>query len=102
MRWIGIAALGLVLAAAGTTSAEPRRLAIETPIEAFTAPPATASLPVSRVIYLERCIGGCLIHGGTKNDASTLTSTIPNPGNYSITEFENAASESGPAADAEW
>jgi hypothetical protein len=80
--------------------ASPKRLAVPTPVEAFTVPPASA--PVSRVIYLERCIGGCRITGGTVNDAKNLTSTIPNPGNYNLGEFENAQGQGGAQADAEW
>jgi hypothetical protein len=75
-----------------------RRLAIPTPVEAFSAPHAG----VSRTIYLERCRGGCLVTGGSINDAENMVSTIPNPGRYTLTEFENTTGETGAAADAEW
>jgi len=99
MRWLTF----LFVALAGTATAAPRRLVVPTPVEAFTPPrPAASGAPVSNVIYLERCIGGCLVHGGTVNDARTLTSTIPNPGIYTITEFANGLHQAGAAADAEW
>ncbi|MBA2539001.1 MAG: Ig-like domain-containing protein [Deltaproteobacteria bacterium] len=95
-------ALVLVAALGTFADARPapgRRLAIDTPVEAFL-PQFRAA--ISRVIYLERCEGGCRVNGGSVNDAKTLTSTIPSPGNYNITEFENAGGQSGAQADAEW
>ncbi|MCI0583267.1 MAG: hypothetical protein L0227_10330, partial [Chloroflexi bacterium] len=47
---------------------------------------------ISRIIYLNRCVGGCTITGGETNNAVTNESTIPmgNPGGvYNITEFSH-------------
>jgi len=87
-----------VVVGTSVVHAQPVRLAIDTPVSAFTLDRHA----ISRVIYLERCIGGCRVTGGSTNDARTLTSTIPSPGNYTITEFENALGAKGAAADAEW
>lgn len=89
---------GVVQADARDALGPPRRLAIDTPPEAFTHERAA----LSRVIYLERCIGGCRVTGGSSNDARTLTSSIPAPGAYTVTEFRNATGLSGPSANAEW
>ncbi|HEU0029818.1 MAG TPA: Ig-like domain-containing protein [Kofleriaceae bacterium] len=77
-----------------------RRIAVDTPVEAFTPSPTAAT--ISPTIYLERCKGGCVVNGGSLNDARTMTSTIPNPGQYNVSEFKNAAGQIGTAADAEW
>jgi hypothetical protein len=92
-------AVALVVALAGSAYADGVRLAIDTPPEAF-APRERAAL--SRVIYLERCVGGCRVTGGSSNDARTLTSSIPSPGTYTISEFENAEGKRGAVADDEW
>ena len=58
---------------------------------------------VSRVLYLERCVGGCTVRGGAINDARTMTSAIPQTGSMaSFPEFTNHLGETGAAADAEW
>ncbi|MBL0215997.1 MAG: hypothetical protein IPQ07_19215 [Myxococcales bacterium] len=59
---------------------------------------------VSKIIYLERCKGGCLITKGGLDDALTLHSTIPkgNATEFTLAEFENSAGQTGAAADAEW
>ncbi len=108
-------ALAATLAAASFASAETKttttnpdapatlggkRLAVETPVTAYT--PRVQGAGISPTLFLDRCAGGCNIHGGNINDARTLTSTIPNPGDYLVNEFENAAHQSGAAADAEW
>ena len=96
------AAGGIVMAAlASVASADGVRLAIDTPVEAYVTAPRLRHA-ISRVIYLERCVGGCRVTGGSSNDARTLTTTIPSPGNYTITEFPNADGQRGAAADAEW
>jgi hypothetical protein len=95
----------LVLAAVmapgmGAARAEPavgRRVVIVVP-RAPRAAPVTA---VSRVIYLERCRGGCAIHVGA-NDARTTTSMIPMKPAPVIGEFANALGQVGIAADDEW
>lgn len=81
--------------------------------------PATAHADepqVSPILYLNRCVGGCTIHSGV-DDARANSSSIPcpsgdatpgggcsspGPADFMIEEFENAAGESGSAADAEW
>jgi hypothetical protein len=66
-------------------------------------PAATAHIgTVSPIIYIERCRGGCVVHGGGADDAKTYTSSIPPPGDSTIGEFANAAGQTGAAADAEW
>ena len=94
LMWIGVLA-------GSSADAAPRRdrIAVETPSAAFVARPLA---DISRTIYLERCRGGCDIHGGSVNDAENLVSTIPNPGIYRLDEFHNAVGETGAAADAEW
>jgi hypothetical protein len=77
-----------------------RRTYVETPVEAFSTPTPHA---ISQTLYLERCKGGCTINKGTSNDARTNTSTIPTqPGAHSVTEYQNAAGQTGTAADTEW
>lgn len=90
--------LAVVAVLGGTAYADGVRLAIDTPVEAYSQNRAA----ISRVIYLERCIGGCQVTGGSSNDARSLTSTIPSPGSYTITEFANGMGAKGAAADAEW
>ncbi|MEO8702325.1 MAG: hypothetical protein ABI867_19930 [Kofleriaceae bacterium] len=98
-----LAVLVSVLVVTRIATAEPisgARIAIETPVEAFTTPSPVAG--ISRTIYLERCLGGCDVLGGTTNDAVNLVSTIPEPGQYRLTEFHNTTGETGASADAEW
>src|SRR5438132_11643514 len=62
-----------------------RRIAVDTPVEHFTR---RADASVSPLLYMERCKGGCTVHGSAgQNDAKTYTSSIPNPGTYVIGEF---------------
>jgi MYXO-CTERM domain-containing protein len=89
-----ILVLGALLVCAPASAG--RRLAIDTP-----APGLRAAPPRSRVIYLERCRGGCTIHQGA-NDARTNTSTIPSQALSTIGEFASAGGQTGAAADAEW
>jgi hypothetical protein len=69
-------------------------------------PQATAADPViSPYIYLNRCSGGCIIHGaapGQKDDARQNISFIATPGDHTVSEYKNAAGQIGTAADAEW
>lgn len=86
----------LVVAATTRVSAAPlRRLIVDAP-----APVATAA-KVSPVIYLERCRGGCRVTGGD-DDAAAFQSRLANSGIYTVSEFQNAAGQTGAAADAEW
>lgn len=89
---------GIAHADAPAKAARGVRLAVDTPVSAYTLERAG----LSNVIYLERCRGGCQLTGGSTNDARNLESTIPSPGSYTITEFENAVGAKGTAADAEW
>lgn len=57
---------------------------------------------VSPIIYLERCKGGCTIHGAGIDDAKSYTSSISADGDSAVGEYENAAGQTGAAADAEW
>ena len=75
------------------------RAVVETPVEAFTNPVVPQ---VSPYLYLNRCTGNCIVHGGTSNDARSQHSSIPPAGDYTVGEFTDAMGESGAAADAEW
>lgn len=85
---------------------------------ALLAPATAAAQEVSPVLFLNRCPGGCIVNGGP-DDARALSSSIPCTGGascggggcsctggaigtFTISEFENAAGETGTAADAEW
>jgi MYXO-CTERM domain-containing protein len=78
------------------------RVAVVTPTEAFT--PMTA--PVTPIIYVNRCVGGCPVMGGTVNDAQAHTATLIAPGPHVLTEFQNdqlcGSACTGAAADAQW
>ena len=50
---------------------------------------------VSRIIYLERCKGGCTIHGAGIDDAKSYTSSIAKPGDSPLGEYENGANMTG-------
>ena len=91
----------LVLVARGA-AAEPRRVTVDTPLDAFRSPAAGAPA----YLYLNRCTGGCAIIGpggpGGMNDASMNMTTIASTGNYTVGEYANAAGQTGAAADEEW
>lgn len=87
-----------VLLTWSASAAEPRRIAVETSPDAFTHPAAEPAL----VLFVNRCSGGCIITGGTVNDARNHVSSIPDPGSYVVEEYKNAAGLTGVAADAEW
>ncbi|MBX3156281.1 MAG: hypothetical protein KF773_09805 [Deltaproteobacteria bacterium] len=74
-----------------------RRVAVVTPVDQFVP-----HAQISKTLYVERCKGTCTIRGGGTNDARTNTSTIPQPGTYTVPEFTNSANQSGAAADVEW
>jgi hypothetical protein len=79
-----------------------RRIAIDTPVEAFTRSPARHA-GISHVLYLERCRGGCTVTKSNTNDAKAGLSTIPQSGGVkTITEFQSKDGLTGGAADAEW
>jgi hypothetical protein len=81
------------------SAAEPRRVAVDTPVEAFTAHPAAEP---ALVLFVNRCSGTCAITGGAMNDARSHLTSIPAPGSYIVEEYKNAAGLTGTAADAEW
>lgn len=58
---------------------------------------------VSKIIYLERCKGGCTVRKGA-DDARGYTSSIPDgtAAEYTIPEFKNSQGLTGAAADDEW
>lgn len=87
-------AVVLALLASSASAAPPGRITVIQP------PPVEAD--VSNVIYLERCRGGCRITSAGVNDAANNVSSIPPPGTYNLSEFENTAGQNGTAADAEW
>ena len=99
----------LVLASSPLVAADPTdRIPIGQGQRVFLDAPAlepatTAHVgAVSPIIYLERCRGGCIVHGGGADDAKAYTSSIPPPGDSAIGEFENGMGQTGAAADAEW
>jgi len=95
-----VLAVALVFGGAAAAEPAPRvRAVVETPAEAFT-PPVVPQ--VSPHLYLNRCTGGCSVHGGSTNDARTLQSSIPAPGDYTIGEFASETGATGAAADADW
>src|SRR3954468_12686561 len=77
------------------------------PLSAFTGPTGST---ISPYLYLNRCSGGCNVTAGEMNDARVNASSIPKmafncQGTYPtcmISEYENAAGQTGTAADAEW
>jgi len=93
-----VAATASAEPARGTITGGPRAVMIVPAPRLTTPPPA-----ISKTLYLERCKGDCVIHSnGSTSDARTNFSAIPNPGDYNVNEFENAAHVPGIAADAEW
>jgi hypothetical protein len=94
----------VLVAALPRASAEPRRLTVDTPVEAFRNPGAGAPA----YLYLNRCVGGCTIvgtggsGGAQMNDASMNMTTIASTGTYTVGEYQNGAGASGAAADEEW
>jgi hypothetical protein len=76
-----------------------------------------ADTQVSPWIYVNRCTGGCVVHGASNDDARTQTSTLPcndvvettggafcnSPGGtWTVSEFADSNGNTGSAADAEW
>ncbi|MGE0399532.1 MAG: hypothetical protein AB7T06_22650, partial [Kofleriaceae bacterium] len=72
-------------------------------VVAGTVAPAAAQVGnVSKIIYLERCSGGCTVTKGT-DDARAYTTSIPDdPGQYTLAEWKNSQGLVGQAADEEW
>ena len=87
-----LVSLGVSVAIAAPAIAEPIRDArsLPRPVKVLPAPPpgaAAAPTKTPKIIYLERCIGGCDIRRGATEDARTLTSTIPPSGVHRLSEF---------------
>lgn len=93
--------LGLVLALGATGVAGPG-------VRAVVEEPADSLAPFVRVsgespyIYLNRCVGGCVVTGGVDTDARNLDSSIPPSGQWLVHEFADENGDTGSAADAEW
>src|SRR5262245_17675319 len=93
---LGLATLlsgGLAFAeptSSGGTSSVPtagQRRVVVTPSEQFTPHAGTPS----RILYLNRCMGGCVVQHGPINDAKTGTSTIPmGAGPFNIGEYSES------------
>lgn len=100
----------VVFASSGAAVASPGvRAVVDTPTSAYTTkhPAAGVAVPaipqISPYLYLNRCTGGCTVHGSSTNDASSHRSSIPPAGGtFQISEFANDAGETGSAADDEW
>jgi hypothetical protein len=84
--------------APGTFIGERHVMAVTPPEQFNSSPP----FEVSNILYLNRCSGGCMVTGGTINDARQHIATYIAPGPHVVTEYKNNAGEIGTAADAEW
>lgn len=99
-------ALGVATSAAGAgprpfsagTRLGGSHVLVVTPSEGFSA----QATSVSKLIYLNRCAGGCMVTQSNRNDARNHLSTMIKPGTSILTEFASSAGEVGSAADAEW
>ncbi len=76
-----------------------RTVMVLSPPEEFKSSPAAE---VSNVIYMNRCTGGCMVTGGTLNDARNHVAAYIPAGQYQIDEYKNNAGDIGTAADEEW
>jgi hypothetical protein len=95
-RWL----LVLALTAPTSVLAEPRatRITVPTPM----IEPVEAD-PISHVIYLERCRGGCTVTKSNTNDAKAGLTILPqSPGIHTLSEFASKDGVVGAAADDEW
>ena len=71
----------------------------------IVAPGALPHHHISKVLYVNRCSGGCQISAADQQNAPmdiTAVPGIPRGQNYSVPEFKNYAGQTGAAADAEW
>lgn len=85
--------------ATGIWVGEGRVKMVVSPPEQFRSSPAAE---ISNVIYMNRCTGGCMVTGGTLNDAVNHVAAYISPGMYQVDEYQNNAQQIGAAADAEW
>ena len=76
-----------------------RCVIVPSPPERFTHEPFAS---ISKILYLERCKDGCTVNGAGVNDARSMTSAIPPPGQHAFAAFQNHLGESGEAADEQW
>src|SRR5688500_18412881 len=97
--WLVALLFAQTAATASIAFAEPRRIAVDTPVEAFTTKHSGAAAPY---LYLNRCSGGCTINGAAMNDASADMTTIPTAGTYTVAEFATGTGDTGALADADW
>ena len=110
LSWVGLAVAGFVAlaATAATAFANPPPVMPRAYTFVPEHPAATAAAPAgstSPYIFINRCVGGCSVKGGTVDDARTLQSTLPCPspqcqvgfcscpggsnGTWTVREFEN-------------
>jgi hypothetical protein len=117
MRTFGLTIL--VLLVATTVEANPRGAIKYEPEPISSARVKPVDTSISPIIYLNRCVGGCTIIGGSTNDASSNMSSLPcamggscsngscmcqSPagGTYTVGEFQSSTAMTGAAADPEW
>ncbi len=76
--------------------------------EAVPSAVASTALPhhhISKVLFVNRCSGGCNLTAADQQNAPmnvTAVPGIPRGQNYTVPEFKNFAGQTGAAADAEW
>ncbi|HEY4238726.1 MAG TPA: hypothetical protein VGM88_02880 [Kofleriaceae bacterium] len=56
----------------------------------------------SNLLYLNRCTGGCTVHTAGTDSASSSQTTIGTPGDHVLSEYADAAGDTGTLADDEW
>ncbi len=103
-----------VILGASVAAADPPRGAVM-----FGEIHTAATAPIATELYINRCVGGCTIHGGGIDDAMNHISTLPcsggascgggqcfcmtsGTGTFTMSEFQNDAGQAGSAADADW
>lgn len=90
--WLALALL------AGVAAADGRRVIVNTPPESLTVQAATPA----RVLYLNRCTGGCTVVADGTNDAVNQHTSILPGGRYVLGEYVASNGMTGSGADAEW
>jgi Bacterial Ig domain len=90
--WLALALLG------GVAAAEGRRVFVPTPPESLTEQAATPA----KVLYLNRCTGGCTIVADGTNDAVGQHTSILPGGRYVLSEYVASNGMTGSGADVEW
>jgi uncharacterized protein (TIGR03382 family) len=93
---------GLLLALGATTaSGDGIRAVVVRPADEL-GPPLSKISSESPYIFLNRCVGGCIVTGGQSNDARNLDSSIPPSGQFLVQEFADENGSTGSNADLEW